>query len=438
MGAMTGESAILHITGPDAATGQELDLWMAGDRLIGAAPAGEGAEGSVGGSFDLGRPATAGRAPADPVGPVARTGGGPDAGGMTGGVAQRGTSDVDGDTGPGSNGPDGSGSDGVVTEISGYLLPGFVDAHCHVGYSTAGPVDLAQAEQQAFLDLATGVLVVRDCGSPIDTTSLVGRPDLPVLIRAGQHIARPKRYIRGLGVDLEHPADLVAEVRRQAAYGGGWVKLVGDWIDRSIGDLAPLWPDDVLAEAIAAAHQAGARVTAHVFGEDALPGLLAGGIDCIEHGTGLTGETIAVMAARRIPLIPTMINIANFPAFADAATRYPAYAKHMRDLYERSDDTFGRAVDAGIAVHAGTDAGGFVEHGRIVDEVVALTRTGMDPRAVLRAAGHDARDWLGEPAYSRTDVLVFDEDPGEDLQRLRNPLAVIRAGRVAAGRLATR
>jgi len=330
---------------------------------------------------------------------------------------------------------DGPGDGAGVRTISGFVLPGFVDAHCHIGYSATGAVSLAEAEDQARHNLAAGVLVIRDCGSPVDTTPLAVRDDLPVLIRAGRHIARPKRYIRDLAVDLDDPADLVDEVRRQAARGSGWVKLVGDWIDRSIGDLAPLWPDDVLAEAIAAAHAAGARVTAHVFGEDALPGLLAAGIDCIEHGTGLTDETIEAMVAGGVHLVPTMINIANFPSFADAATRYPAYAKHMRDLHERSDETFGRAVDAGIAVHAGTDAGGFVEHGRIVDELVALTRTGMDPRAVLRAAGHDARAWLGEPAYSRADALVFDTDPGEDLEALRAPLAVIRSGRVVAGSL---
>lgn len=320
-----------------------------------------------------------------------------------------------------------------VISVSGYVLPGFADAHCHVGYSRSGPVDLAAAERQMRRNLAAGVLVIRDCGSPLDTSPLAGRADLPVLIRAGRHIARPKRYIRGLAVDLDDPADLPAEVRRQAARGTGWVKLVGDWIDRTIGDLAPMWPDDVLADAIAAAHEAGARVTAHVFGEDALPGLLAAGIDCVEHGTGLTDETIAEMVRGGVHLVPTMINIANFPQLADAADRFPAYAKHMRDLYARSDETFGKAVDAGVRLHAGTDAGGYIEHGRIVDELEALLRTGMDRRAVLRCAAHDARDWLGEPAYSRADALVFAKDPAEDFGELTVPLAVIRCGRVVGG-----
>lgn len=318
-------------------------------------------------------------------------------------------------------------------ELTGWVLPGFVDAHCHVGYSVDGAVSLHQAEYQARTNLATGVLAIRDCGSPVDTRPLTDRDDLPVLVRAGRHLARSKRYIRDLGLELDDPADLPAEVARQVAYGGGWIKLVGDWIDRSIGDLAPLWPDDVLVRAIEVAHDAGCRVTAHVFGEDALPGLLAAGIDCIEHGTGLTDDTLDAMVRGRVHLVPTMINIANFPMFADAATRFPAYAKHMRDLHERSDATFAAAVEAGIPVHAGTDAGGYIEHGRIVDEVIALGRTGLSAREVLQATTHDARNWLGlgaQEAGDSADLVIYPADPAAEPDVLRHPAAVIRAGRV--------
>ena len=167
----------------------------------------------------------------------------------------------------------------------GYLLPGLVDAHCHIGLAAA---DLDEAEQQALTDRDAGTLLVRDCGAPLDTRPLQEKLDLPRIVRAGKHIARPKRYIRYISDEVEDPSLLPAAVAEQAAEGDGWVKLVGDWIDRDKGDLAPLWPDDVLAEAIKVAHEAGARVTAHVFGEDALPGLINAGIDCIEHGTGLT------------------------------------------------------------------------------------------------------------------------------------------------------
>ncbi len=320
-----------------------------------------------------------------------------------------------------------------AASVSGFVLPGLVDAHCHVGYSSDGPATPDEAEDQARTNLDAGALALRDCGSPVDTRALVGRDDLPVLIRAGRHIARSRRYVRELGVELEDPAELPAEVGRQLDYGDGWIKIVGDWIDRGVGDLAPLWPDDVLAEAVAVAHAGGARVTTHVFGEDALPGLLAAGVDCIEHGTGLTDDTIAVAAERGVHLVPTLINIANFPSFADAATRYPSYARHMRELHARDADTVRRAAEAGIELHAGTDAGGFVAHGRVAEEVAALGEV-LGARAALVAATHGARRWLGLPAYDAgapADLVVYAEDPAADLGALAHPTMILRAGRIA-------
>jgi imidazolonepropionase-like amidohydrolase len=233
-------------------------------------------------------------------------------------------------------------------------------------------------------------------------------------------------------VDLSDPAELPGEVANQLAYGDGWIKIVGDWIDRSIGDLAPIWPDDILKEAVAVAHAGGARVTTHVFGEDALPGLLAAGVDCIEHGTGLTDETIRAAAANNVHLVPTVINIANFPSFADAAGKFPTYAKHMRDLHARNGEMIRQAVAAGIGVHAGTDAGGFVEHGRVADEVTALAEL-LGAQEAMFAASHAAREWLGLPIYdvgAPADLTVYTDDPTQDVGVLRHPATVVRAGRL--------
>ena len=61
-----------------------------------------------------------------------------------------------------------------------------------------------------------------------------------------------------------------------------------------------------------------------MFAEDAVPDLLAAGIDCIEHGTGLTaGHHRRNGRPRGVHLVPTLINIENFPSFADAAERLP-------------------------------------------------------------------------------------------------------------------
>jgi imidazolonepropionase-like amidohydrolase len=314
----------------------------------------------------------------------------------------------------------------------GWILPGLVDAHCHVGLGPHGAVDLDEAIEQAGTERGVGALLLRDCGSPIDTRELDDHDDLPRIIRAGRHLARPKRYMPGLAIDIEDESQLPDVVAEQARRGDGWVKLVGDWIDRAAGDLAPLWSDDVLKAAIDAAHAEGARVTAHVFGEDALPGLVNAGIDCIEHGTGLTDDTIALMLEHGTALVPTLINVENFPGIADAAARYPTYASHLRDLHGRCRQRVGAAREAGVPVFAGTDAGSMIAHGRIADEVEALEGIGMSPTDALGAACWDARRWLGRPGLDHgvsADLLCFADDPRRGAEVLNSPQLVILRGR---------
>ena len=169
----------------------------------------------------------------------------------------------------------------------GWIVPGLVDAHCHIGLDDHGATTDEEAEEQAVADRDGGALLIRDCGSALDTSWIHDREDLPRLIRAGRHIARTKRYIRNYAHEVE-PDEVTAYVAQEAQRGDGWVKLVGDWISRDDGDLAPSWPAETFAAAIATAHEHGARVTAHCFGEAVLPGLIDAGIDCIEHGTGLS------------------------------------------------------------------------------------------------------------------------------------------------------
>jgi imidazolonepropionase-like amidohydrolase len=316
----------------------------------------------------------------------------------------------------------------------GWIVPGLVDAHCHIGLAPSGFVpDPDGQAAQAVLDRDAGALLLRDAGSPVDNTSVQARQDLPRLIRAGRHIARPHRYIRHLGIEIE-PEQLVAEVETQAARGDGWVKLAADWIDRSVGDLAPVWPDDVLAAAVARAHELGARVAAHVFGEDALAGLIAAGIDSIEHGTGLTDELIAAAAAKGIAVVPTLVNIDTFPSIARSGEeKFPRYAAHMRALYATSRDRVRAAYEAGVPVYTGTDAGGSLPHGLIRDEIRALVGAGIPQAEVIAQASWRGRQWLGLPGLTEgapADLVVYAEDPRTDLATILSPQRIILRGSV--------
>ncbi|MEV7972993.1 amidohydrolase family protein [Cellulomonas sp. NPDC089187] len=322
----------------------------------------------------------------------------------------------------------------VDATLDGWVLPGLVDVHCHVGLGAQGEVDRSTAEQQALADRDSGVLLIRDAGSPADTRWVDDREDLPRLIRAGRHLARPKRYLRHYGRELAEVAELPAAVVQEAVRGDGWVKLVADWIDRDLGpdgDLRPLWPDDVLAQAVAAAHAHGARVTAHTFATEALDGLLDAGVDCLEHATGADPRQIDRIAAAGVPVTVTLLQVAQFAAIADQAVKYPVYAERMRRMHTRRYQHVRDLHDAGIPLLLGTDAGGTIAHGRIADEAAELLAAGIPDADVVAAASWRTRRWLGAPVLGEgdpADLVVYDSDPRVDARVLATPRAVVLRG----------
>ena len=279
-----------------------------------------------------------------------------------------------------------------------------------------------------------GVLAIRDAGSPYPYPQLDDDPDGPRLARAGRHVAPVGRYLRDIGVEVAG-GDLAATVAEQAKAGNGWVKLVGDWIDRGVGDLAPAFAPERVAEAIEAAHAAGARVAVHTFSEEAVATLVRAGVDSVEHGTGLSADLIDEMARRGTTLTPTMINIQRFDEIAaQAEGKFPRYAAHMRALRAGFPAVVRAAYEAGVRIHVGSDAGGGIGHGMAAREMLLLhDLAGMAPLDVLRAGSWGAREWLGFPGLVEgglADLVVYEADPRVDLGTLVKPARIVLRGRV--------
>ena len=320
-----------------------------------------------------------------------------------------------------------------VTRIDGWVVPGFVDMHCHLAVGPSGPVEEDQIVKQAIIERDASVLLIRDTGAPGPLDVLAGRDDLPRVIRSGRFIARPKRYLKGYAVEVE-PGQLAAETAVQARASGGWVKLIADWIDRDLGDaadLTPLWEAGELADAIAAAHSAGARVTAHTFATESLDGLLAAGIDSIEHGTGMTAAHIDRAASAGIPVVPTLLQIANFESFAaQASERFPLFAARMRRMHERRHEHVADMHDAGVTLLVGTDAGTSIAHGDLAREAAEMARS-MPASDVVAAATWRARRFLGAPILAEgdpADLVVLAADPREDISALSAPSGIMLGG----------
>ncbi|GAB1693940.1 amidohydrolase family protein [Krasilnikovia sp. M28-CT-15] len=325
--------------------------------------------------------------------------------------------------------------DAETISDSGYVLPGLVDAHCHLGIQYGGrPIEhLDQARDLATTDRDAGVLAIRDAGSPYPYPELDDEPGMPRLARAGRHVAAPKRYLRDIGVEVDG-ADVAAAVTEQARAGTGWVKLVGDWIDRSVGDLAPSWDPQTMAAAVAAAHAAGARAAVHTFSEEGVAQMVRAGVDSVEHGTGLSLDLIDEMARRGTALVPTMINIKTFGGIADRARdKFAGYADHMIALRDRFPSVVRAAHEAGVPIYVGTDAGGGIRHGQAAEEMLLLHSAGIPALDVLAAASWRARAWLGFPGLvegGRADLVVYPEDPRRDLTVVRAPQRIVLRGRV--------
>jgi len=312
----------------------------------------------------------------------------------------------------------------------GFILPGLVDAHCHIGIAPGGPpvTSVEQAKALAMIDRGAGVLAIRDAGSPFDYAGLEDDPEMPRLARAGRHVAPPRRYLPEIGVEV--PAEEVpAEVTRQAHKGTEWVKLVGDWIDRDRGDLAPAWDEATFAKAVAAAHAAGARITAHCFEESSVATLVRAGIDCVEHGTGLSLDVVDEMARRGTALVPTMLNVARFEEIAAAGeAKYPLWAKHMRKLGREFPKVVAAAYEAGVPLYTGSDAGGGIEHGQVAREILRLHRAGLSTVDAIAAGSWRAREWLGFDGLA--DLTIYERDPRVDLTVLLEPARIILRGSV--------
>src|SRR5689334_11373401 len=93
-------------------------------------------------------------------------------------------------------------ADATTVLDGGYLIPGLVDAHAHLGLASpappgATPEERVRASAQAHLD--AGVLAIREPGGPDHASQGVGpHLGLPRVTSGGRFLAPPGRYFPGL------------------------------------------------------------------------------------------------------------------------------------------------------------------------------------------------------------------------------------------------
>ena len=322
--------------------------------------------------------------------------------------------------GPDDGAPD-PGPDATVVDASGStIVPGMVDSHSHLtmpggahwidrGYDSPDRM-AAAAEHNAALLRSAGVRWARDVGSPTGVDPVDGRTralalgirdrwaghrEYPYVRAAGTWVVRTGGLPGGLGVEVDHAADLLAAVTRQLDDGADLVKLYLDGPDREV---SPFSVAEVRA-VVELAHGRGAKVAAH---SGMAPGARAGaeaGVDSLEHGFVLDADSARAMAANGVALVSTLSVLESWQVFG-RTTRIPRFLDTVAvgERRDRAHASLRLARDAGVLIAAGTDfGGGSTRANQLAWEIECLVTAGLEPWQALAAATRNGGTLLGEP-----------------------------------------
>jgi imidazolonepropionase-like amidohydrolase len=352
------------------------------------------------------------------------------------------------------------------------LLPGLMDMEVNLllgGPDHRSPLNAVQddpavrtlrATFNARRTLQAGFTTVRNLGLFVQTGGLLldvalrkaidlGWIDGPRVVPAGHAIsptgghldptmfAAFAPHVMPLTVE-EGIADGVDEVRKAVRYqikhGAALIKVCasGGVMSHTGPAGAQQYSNEELTAIADEAHRAGLRVAAHAHGDDGIRAAIEAGIDCIEHGSLASAETLDLMVERGTFLVPTTY-LADGMDVSQAAPELQAKAA---EVFPRARETIRRAVDRGVRIACGTDAPA-IPHGRNAKELVALVDRGMTPLGALRAATTVAAELIDVDDRGRlapgllADVIAVPGDPLADIAVTEDVRFVMKGGLIA-------
>lgn len=366
---------------------------------------------------------------------------------------------------PGTAAPAGA----SVVDLTGLTcLPGLIDTHTHVllqGDITSDDYDQQLLKQSteyrtilatvnARRALERGFTTIRDVETEgagyadVDVRNAIERGVIPGprMFVAGRALDvtgayGPLGYAPGVtvpqGVQYADGADGVRRaVREQLSHGVDWIKVYSDRSYRIepggvLSDI-PTFTAAELGAAVDEAHRQRHRVASHAMGLNGVHLSVEAGVDSIEHGNYIAEADLKTMVARGIYYVPT-IYVGDYVAAGRAKEGSPVWV----DMVAIHEQTFRRALKAGVKIAFGTDVGGFDWKINPAVEFEWMVRWGMTPEDALRSATVvaatllDRADSIGSlaPGHS-ADVIAVTGDPTRDVGRLADVRFVMKEGSV--------
>ncbi|MBI1723931.1 MAG: amidohydrolase family protein [Gemmatimonadetes bacterium] len=363
----------------------------------------------------------------------------------------------------------------VVDLSRATVLPGFIDAHVHLAGRTIGDGDwVHSAVTESAADLAiygvanarrtleAGFTTVRNVGAggfadiALRNGINAGRVPGPRMLAAGNSLGitgghcDDNGYVPGIFGHEPGPLEGIADgpeqirqaVRMQVKYGADVIKICATGGVLSQGDAVGVqqFDDEELRAVVQTARLLERRVAAHAHGTEGIIAAARAGVNSIEHGSFLTDEAVRVLVEQRTWLVPTLM--AGWSVGSEEGSRRlpPWAAAKGRAAWAAMQRSIRLAVQGGVRIALGTDAGVF-PHGQNAREFELLvTLGGMTPMQAIQAGTMNAATLLGLEhevgsieAGKLADIVAVPGDPLQDITVLQRPVFVMKGGEVFAG-----
>jgi imidazolonepropionase-like amidohydrolase len=351
------------------------------------------------------------------------------------------------------------------------LLPGFIDAHTHLTLEFQSnyygfvynhlmrfpPEQALYAAMYARRTLEAGFTTVRDVGAEdfldlgLRNAINAGVTEGPRILAALHGIGSPGGHFDNYAfppdrVKLWGPIEGICSgaeecresVRYQLKWGADVIKIAasGGVLSESDPVDAPQLTLEEMTAIVSEAHKWNRKVAAHCHGDSAARAAIAAGVDSIEHGSFLTEDTLKLMKAKGVYLVPTHMALYWSDKEVQAGNYPPQIAAKARAASAAHDAMFKNALRIGVPIALGTDAGVY-PHGMNAMEFGLMTARGMSPAAALLAGTRESAKLLGVDRDTGTleagkvaDIVAVPGNVLNDVRATEKPIFVMHLGQI--------
>ena len=334
----------------------------------------------------------------------------------------------------------------VIDGLGYYLMPGMIDAHTHIS-------DLKAAERA----LNSGVTTVRSGSTSsyqdvvlanLSKTGVIAGPDVIsagvyITPNLGETILADKRLsVLSNGVRTDDELRLLVQIN--ADRGVNVIKTRGT--ERAgLPETDPreqTYTTAQLKVVVDEAAKHNLKVMVHAHGDEGARAAVEAGALSIEHGTYLSKETLMLMKAKGVYLVPTVITIEDLKIPGGEYSN-PTLELRGKFMMPEVEQAVKNAIALGVKIATGADNDYSAESTtRVSLEAEHFVRLGMTNFQALQSTTKIAAELLGLADKTGTievgkeaDLILLPKNPLDHIMALQDVLMVISNGKVALKRI---